>query len=282
MKSSMLSRLFAFLLPIFVLALPVTARADKKGCVDPSLFPTRMPGYEIANCETSAFEGYDFYTPKGPKHREEGTFTFVTYQLVRGETEASGIAVIRNYENAFKALGGTIVATDPKGNWWTNGKVTIDGKEVWFQVEKGNGRIWLRIIEKTAMEQHVVADAAAIHGDLKRTGHVAIEGIYFDTNKATIKKVSFALLNEVAQALKDNPKIEVEVQGHTDSQGNDNFNMKLSQNRANSVRAYLMKQGVEANRMTAMGYGENVMIADNRTAEGRAQNRRVEFIITKR
>jgi OOP family OmpA-OmpF porin len=106
--------------------------------------------------------------------------------------------------------------------------------------------------------------------------------VYFDTNKATIKKVSFALLNEVAQALKDNPKIEVEVQGHTDSQGNDNFNMKLSQNRANSVRAYLMKQGVDASRMTAMGYGENVMIADNRTAAGRAQNRRVEFIITKR
>jgi OOP family OmpA-OmpF porin len=58
--------------------------------------------------------------------------------------------------------------------------------------------------------------------------------------------------------------------------------MKLSQNRANSVRAYLMKQGVDASRMTAMGYGENVMIADNRTADGRAQNRRVEFIITKR
>ncbi|MGE0402318.1 MAG: OmpA family protein [Kofleriaceae bacterium] len=106
--------------------------------------------------------------------------------------------------------------------------------------------------------------------------------VYFDTNKATIKRVSFPLLNEVAQALKDNPKIEVEVQGHTDSQGNDNFNMKLSQNRANSVRAYLMKQGVDASRMTAVGYGENVMIADNRTAEGRAQNRRVEFIITKR
>ena len=106
--------------------------------------------------------------------------------------------------------------------------------------------------------------------------------VYFDTNKATIKRVSFPLLNEVAQALKDNPTMEVEVQGHTDSQGNDNFNLKLSQNRANSVRAYLMKQGVDATRMTAKGYGENVMIADNRTAEGRAQNRRVEFIITKR
>jgi outer membrane protein OmpA-like peptidoglycan-associated protein len=106
--------------------------------------------------------------------------------------------------------------------------------------------------------------------------------VYFDTNKATIKPVSFALLNEVAQALKDNPTIEVEVQGHTDSQGNDAFNLKLSQNRANSVRTYLIKQGVASNRMTSKGYGENVMIADNRTAEGRAQNRRVEFIITKR
>ncbi len=104
--------------------------------------------------------------------------------------------------------------------------------------------------------------------------------VYFDTNKATIKKVSFGLLNEVAQALKDNPKIKVEVGGHTDSQGNDNSNLKLSQNRANSVRKYLIGQGVAAERMTAKGYGENVMIADNRTADGRAQNRRVEFVIT--
>jgi outer membrane protein OmpA-like peptidoglycan-associated protein len=106
--------------------------------------------------------------------------------------------------------------------------------------------------------------------------------VYFDTNKATIKKVSFPLLDEVAQALKDNPTLKIEVQGHTDSQGNDKFNLKLSQNRASSVRTYLIKAGVAAERMTAKGYGENVMIADNRTAEGRAQNRRVEFVITSR
>ncbi|MEO7329144.1 MAG: OmpA family protein, partial [Minicystis sp.] len=89
--------------------------------------------------------------------------------------------------------------------------------------------------------------------------------IFFEFNKATIKPVSFPLLNEVAQALKDNPKINVEVGGHTDSQGNDKANLKLSQNRANSVRKYLIGQGVAAERMTAKGYGENVMIADNRT-----------------
>jgi outer membrane protein OmpA-like peptidoglycan-associated protein len=106
--------------------------------------------------------------------------------------------------------------------------------------------------------------------------------VYFAFNKATIKPVSFPLLNEVAQALKDNPTIKVEVQGHTDSVGNDKFNLKLSQKRAESVKAYIVKQGVAADRMVPKGYGENVPIADNRTADGRSENRRVEFIITEK
>ena len=104
--------------------------------------------------------------------------------------------------------------------------------------------------------------------------------VFFDFNKATIKSVSFALLNEVAQAMTDNPKIKVEVQGHTDSVGNDAFNLKLSQSRAESVRTYLIKRGVSSDRMVPKGYGENVPIADNRTEAGRSQNRRVEFVIT--
>ena len=106
--------------------------------------------------------------------------------------------------------------------------------------------------------------------------------VYFDFNKATIRPVSFPLLNDVAQAMKDNPKIKVEVQGHTDSVGDDNYNLKLSQQRAESVRNYLIKQGVSSDRMVPKGYGENVPIADNRTKEGRDQNRRVEFVITER
>ena len=106
--------------------------------------------------------------------------------------------------------------------------------------------------------------------------------VFFDFNKATIKSVSFALLNDVAQALADNPKIKVEVQGHTDSVGNDAFNLKLSQSRAESVRTYLIKRGISSDRMVPKGYGENVPIADNRTEAGRSQNRRVEFVITER
>jgi len=106
--------------------------------------------------------------------------------------------------------------------------------------------------------------------------------VYFDTNKATIKSVSFKLLDEVAQAMQDNPTIHVEIQGHTDSQGDDDFNLKLSQRRAESVRDYLVKKKVAADRMAPKGYGEEVPIADNRTNDGRAQNRRVEFVITSR
>jgi OmpA-OmpF porin, OOP family len=106
--------------------------------------------------------------------------------------------------------------------------------------------------------------------------------VYFDTNKARIKPVSFPLLNEVGQAMADNPTIQVEIQGHTDSQGSDGFNLKLSQRRAESVRSYLIKRGVAADRMVPKGYGERVPIADNRTKAGRAENRRVEFVITAR
>jgi OmpA-OmpF porin, OOP family len=104
--------------------------------------------------------------------------------------------------------------------------------------------------------------------------------VFFDTNRATIKPVSFPLLNDVAQAMNDNAKIKVEIQGHTDSQGNDASNLKLSQKRAESVRAYLIKKGVSSDRMTPKGYGEDMPIADNRTSAGRAQNRSVEFVIT--
>ncbi len=106
--------------------------------------------------------------------------------------------------------------------------------------------------------------------------------VYFDTRKAVIKRVSFALLDEVALALKDNPTIKVRIEGHTDSQGSDRFNLKLSKNRAASVRKYLIGKGIEADRMVSQGFGEGVPIADNRTADGRAQNRRVEFFITER
>lgn len=105
--------------------------------------------------------------------------------------------------------------------------------------------------------------------------------VHFDTAAATIKPVSFRLLNEVAQAIKSSPTMNVLVEGHTDSVGTDSLNLKLSDARATSVREYLIAQGIESARLTAIGFGEAKPIDNNRTKAGRERNRRVEFTITK-
>jgi outer membrane protein OmpA-like peptidoglycan-associated protein len=110
---------------------------------------------------------------------------------------------------------------------------------------------------------------------------IITEQVFFDTSRASIKKVSYALLGEVAKVMNENKQIKlVEVQGHTDNQGNDASNLKLSQDRAESVMKHLISLGkVDPNRLQAKGYGETRPQAQNDTADGRSQNRRVEFVI---
>ncbi len=105
--------------------------------------------------------------------------------------------------------------------------------------------------------------------------------VYFDVAKATIQKRSFPLLDQVAKILKEHDEVRrVVVEGHTDSQGKADYNRKLSQGRAESVKAYLVKQGVGPERLEAKGYGPDRPIADNKAAAGRELNRRVEFVIS--
>jgi OmpA-OmpF porin, OOP family len=103
--------------------------------------------------------------------------------------------------------------------------------------------------------------------------------ILFKHNRWDISSQSFPLMDEVVQALKDNPSIHVRVEGHTDSRGKDSYNLKLSQRRTDSVVRYLVDRGIDASRLQAVGYGETRPIADNKTRAGRETNRRVEFII---
>lgn len=105
-----------------------------------------------------------------------------------------------------------------------------------------------------------------------------LNGVNFEFNKATLKTGSEKVLDEVIRALKANPDVKVEIQGHTDSQGSDAYNTQLSDARAKSVAQYLFDNGINPARVKAVGYGESKPIADNNTAEGRLQNRRVEMI----
>src|SRR5262245_43622026 len=105
---------------------------------------------------------------------------------------------------------------------------------------------------------------------------VILKGVTFATNKADLTAESTAILDQVAASLVANPEVNVELGGHTDSTGTKAWNDKLSQMRAESAMKYLESKGVAASRMTARGYGSSVPIADNKTAEGRQQNRRTE------
>ncbi len=105
----------------------------------------------------------------------------------------------------------------------------------------------------------------------------ALTGIQFETGKSTIKKVSFPILDQVVTVMNENPSYNLEVNGHTDSQGDDAANLKLSQERAAAVEKYLEDKGIAGNRISSQGFGETVPVADNNTAAGRAKNRRVEF-----
>ncbi|MCC6622695.1 MAG: OmpA family protein [Deltaproteobacteria bacterium] len=107
----------------------------------------------------------------------------------------------------------------------------------------------------------------------------SIKGITFDAGKATIRKASHKTLDEAVKALQEFPELRLEIQGHTDDQGPDDTNMTLSQARADSVKAYFESKGVDAARVVAKGFGESQPVADNKTAAGRAKNRRIEFKI---
>jgi len=111
---------------------------------------------------------------------------------------------------------------------------------------------------------------------------VRLKNIYFDFNKTTLKPESFVELNKVVDFLEQNPTVEVEIAGHTDSKGTDEYNNSLSQGRSQAVVDYIANQGIDVTRLVAKGYGESKPIDTNDTPEGQANNRRVEFTVLKK
>lgn len=108
-----------------------------------------------------------------------------------------------------------------------------------------------------------------------------LDNVLFETGKANLKNTSFKAIDELASAMTAKKTMEIEIAGHTDNVGDKNANLKLSQERAEAVRAYLIKQGIDANRITAKGYGDTKPVADNSTDKGKQQNRRTEVKIIK-
>ncbi len=109
-------------------------------------------------------------------------------------------------------------------------------------------------------------------------GKFVTRGILFDVNKSTIKPESMGVINKILKLMQKHPDLKFRIEGHTDSDGDESFNQKLSEERALAVKDLLISSGIEKERLESKGYGETKPVADNSTPEGKANNRRVEFI----
>lgn len=251
------------------------ARAqDVKNSSDHPLFPKRMPGYSISNYQQQGFSSYSFRTR--PPKVIEGKYTRIHYYLKDVKQHPGGLAIRRNYENAVKSAGGEILYSDDNVSVM---KVTRDGVEVWAEVQasiKHAGRIYfLHIVERTAMEQVITAEAMA--AAIEKDGFVALD-VHFATGKADILPESRPLINEIVTMLSKHGSLRVGVEGHTDNTGTPAANKVLSEARAKSVVEAIIAAGISRERLEPAGFGQERPIADNRTEEGRAKNRRVEIV----
>lgn len=142
------------------------------------------------------------------------------------------------------------------------------------------------ISENLNLDSLVKSGLKVIHKDLYlvpiEVGQVVrLNNVFFDFDKATLREESFVELDRVVKLLNENPSLEIEMSAHTDSKGSDEYNMKLSDNRARSVMEYILSKGISESRIQSKGYGETKPVAENDTDENRQLNRRVEFTITK-
>ncbi len=143
---------------------------------------------------------------------------------------------------------------------------------------RSNGAYELEIVDEAGLDLSLEFDAAAMFDALTRDGSLAIYGILFDTNRADLRPDSGEVIDTVAEVLKANPDLRIEIQGHTDSTGAAERNRQLSLERAQSVAAALGLYGVETNRLVPRGFGPDQPVADNADEQGRQQNRRVELV----
>lgn len=256
-------------------AIVLAEEQDVEGSQDHPLL-SRMKNYYISEYEEFAYDSHEFYDAEDNEYVIEGRKWEISYTLKEGFNPPGQLKVRKNFINAIKKVGGTILFE--RGLYM---KLAKDNKETWIEVwASDDGSDYrLTIVEKTIMEQEVVADPEAMANDIKNTGHVAIYGIYFDFDSYVIKPESEPTLKAITEMLKTNSSLKVYVVGHTDMIGKLEYNMELSAKRADAVvKALVNKYGISANRLKAKGVGPLCPVSTNKTEDGRKLNRRVELV----
>ena len=264
------------LLLISVPALGASNPRDEKKCKDHPLL-SRVPGHWIHHCVETEFDVRNIPVAKGKTVPVEGRVWHIVYYLEKDVPKVSDVQIIRNYQSAIRTLGGTEVYSE---NGKTSFRLKSGGNEYWVELRTSYASGYQLFITRVgAMEQGVTADAAALANDIRATGHVAVYGILFDTGKAEIKPESAQAIGAIATLLKNDPALKLYVVGHTDNVGSVESNLKLSDQRAQTIRkALIAEHGIAAARLHAFGCAQFAPVGPNDSEDGRARNRRVELV----
>ena len=263
---------------LLITAGPLHAQEDGKGCSDHPLL-SRMQSFYITSCREVEYDSHDFYDAERNKYVIEGHKRTINYRIKKGLKPAGVLNIRKNYVNAVKRIGGMVL--NEGGHTYM--KVAKEGRESWIELNLATtttgDNYSLTIVERTPLEQEVVAEPTAMASDINATGHVAIYGICFGHDSCNIERESEPTLKAIAEMLKTNNMLNVYVIGHTDMTGQLEYNMKLSRKRAQAVVDALVKQyGIRANRLKARGVGPLSPVGTNRTEQGKKLNRRVELV----
>jgi outer membrane protein OmpA-like peptidoglycan-associated protein len=245
--------------------------------------------------ELFSFRGYGAKPPFGaPLENISGTYDS---SYSKFHVRQQGTALVGCYEFDGGLLNGAIEGRMMKITWQESGGKDDRGPAVMVFAPDGKSfrGFWWRVgNDKKAPDgdwegKKLSAEvggcphwSGSLGGEVKKKllseGRARVYGILFDLDSANIRGESKPVLDEVLGVLKGESGWKVVIEGHTDSTGNDNHNLTLSQQRAESVKAYLVAGGIDAGRLQSKGLGESKPVADNATELGRAQNRRVELV----
>jgi OmpA-OmpF porin, OOP family len=260
----------------------------------------QMKDFDAARMQAAAFKDGQPVDARRP----EGKITRIAYRTKPGP---SILEVSRNFETQLAKAGfETLLACDtdacggipfteavealPVPQMWVDGfnyhyysgRKSEAGAETYTSVivSENNGEITAQLtVAVTGAIANKMVDAAAMAKGLGETGHIALYGIYFDTDKAVIKPESRPTLEQIAKLLAGQPQLNVFIVGHTDNQGNFDYNLDLSRRRAEAIAAELVKSDrIAQGRLRTAGVGFLAPVGSNATEAGRALNRRVELV----
>jgi outer membrane protein OmpA-like peptidoglycan-associated protein len=261
-----------------------SAQTDAEGSRDHPMLQ-RYPDSHIGEYRKN-FDAVEFRVREAGKERRqrvEGDATVIMYRHNNADRQPSALQLIRNYQNAIKSIGGQVVyerLPRDSDSGETTLRVAAGGKEIWVRVTPDifgapTQAYTLTIVEVAGMAQVVTANA--LLDEINKKGFVALY-INFDTGRHELKADGQQAVREIVAMLKSAPALKLAIEGHTDNVGAAADNKALSERRANSVRTAIVQAGIQTTRLTAAGFGAERPVADNRSEDGRAKNRRVELV----